>query len=100
MAAIVRFGREPLENLLDESTVFLHRLWVNEHIVHVSKDAHVDEVAQDCVGYSLKGRWSIDETEVHDGELEKPIPATKVCFLLVALLDPHEIEPALEVDLW
>ena len=49
--------------------------------------------------YGLKGSGSVDYTEVYNYKLEEAITIAKSRLLLIAFLDPDEIEATLKVDL-
>ena len=68
-------------------------------IVYIDDYPYIQYVGKNGLDYSLEGSGSVDHTEIYNYKLEEAIIIVKSRLLLVAFLDPDEIEATLKVDL-
>ena len=83
---------------LYDPPVFREGGGVDEDVIHVAYDfAVVNELTKDIVHHCLERHRGVAQSEEHDGWFKQALVGSECSLPLVALLDPHVVEPPGEV---
>ena len=84
--------------MADNPPVFREGGGVDKDVIHVAYDfATVDELTKDVIHHCLECCRGVAQSEEHDGWFKQASVSSKCGLPLVALLDPHIVEPPVEV---
>ena len=73
------------------------------NVIHVDADGSTkgfmfeDDVTIDVVHHSLKGRWQVRKSKIHDRGFKKTVSGFKCCFLFVTFTNVYIIVPPADV---
>ncbi len=90
------FGRWPCVDTCDFYRVHACH---DANVIHVhpysgsSEFVFENGVLEDVVHHSLKCRWGVGESEIHDCGFEESVPCFKRCFSFVSLFDTYVVVP-------
>src|SRR5258707_8392637 len=92
----------PLEgskDLADNPLVFGEGGGVDEDVIHVAYDfATVNELTKDVIHHHLEHCRGVAQSEEHDSQFKQASVSLECGLPLIALLDPHIVEPPAEVE--
>src|SRR5258708_829385 len=101
--AFLWFEKQPLpsegsKDLADNPLVFGEGGGVDKDVVHVAYDfTMVDELMKDVIHHCLEHCRGVAQSEEHDSWFEQTSVSLECSLPLIALLDPHIVEPPTEV---
>src|SRR5258708_1072051 len=92
----------PLEgskDLADNLPVFREGGGVDKDVIHVAYDfATVNELMKDVVHHCLECHGGVAQSKEHDSWFEQALVSPECGLPFIALLDPHVVEPPVEVE--
>jgi len=89
---------EPTKYFLNVSFVFRNVVGIDENVVQIYDDNHVDHICEDVIHKSLKSCWSISEPFRHYQPSEGTIMGPEGSLSFVSRCDPTKMVCVLEVD--
>ena len=90
---------EGSKDLADNPLVFGEGGGVDEDVIHVAYDfAMVDELMKDVIHHCLECCGGVAQSKEHDSWFEQASVSPECGLPLIALLDPHIVEPPAEVE--
>src|SRR5258708_3615431 len=88
-------SKDSADNLL----VFREGGGVDEDVIHVAYDfATIDELTKDVIHHHLECHRGVAQSEEHDHWFKQALVSLECSLPLIALLDPHIVEPPAEVE--
>ena len=92
----------PLEgskDLADNSPVFREGGGVDKDVIHVAYDfTMIDELTKDVIHHHLECCGGVAQSKEHDSWFKQALVSLEHSFPLVTLLNPHIVEPPVEVE--
>src|SRR5258708_3237331 len=90
---------EGSKDLADNLPVFREGGGVDKDVVHVAYDfAMVDELMKDVIHHCLEHHRGVAQSKEHDSWFEQASVSLECGLPLITLLDPHIVEPPVEVE--
>ncbi len=85
--------------MADDLLVFRDGVGVNEDVIHVAYYlAIVDELTEHVIHHCLECHRGVAQSEEHDSWFKQALVSLEHSFPLVTLLNPHIVEPPVEVE--
>ena len=89
---------EGSKDLVDNPPVFREGGGVDQDVVHVAYDfTTVNELTKDVIHHHLEHCRGVAQSKEHDSWFEQASVSPECCLPLITLLDPHVVEPPVEV---
>src|SRR5258708_26392717 len=90
---------EGSKDLADNLPVFREGGGVDEDVVHVAYDfTTVDELMKDVIHHHLEHHRGVAQSKEHDSWFKQALVSPECSLPLITLLDPHVVEPPVEVE--
>ena len=90
---------EGSKDLVDNLPVFGEGGGVDEDVIHVAYDfTTVNELTKDVVHHCLECHRGVAQSKEHDSWFEQALVGLECSLPLITLLDPHVVEPPVEVE--